>query len=464
MSTVGRFLGVIVPLALLVGCAPAEKRDVSQAPQELDDGWSVASPGRFGANIALLDLMVSRIEDNDFVNIHSVVVVKNGTLVLERYFGESDQNTPHEIRSATKSIGSILTGIAIDKGFIPSEFEPVHAFFDDGYEPADGWTDQAKQVEIRHLLSMMSGYDCDDLATEFACEHAMYEAGDWLQYSLDLPIIHAPGERWAYNSSSLILVGEAIARGSRLTVDKFANHYLFEPLGIREFHWQFSPKGRAWIGGGARMIPREMAKIGQLMLNRGVWNGERLLSEEWIDKSTTKQGEMLAGVEYGYLWQRGWAYIGQDLITAYWASGNGGQYIIVLPDVGMVVVFTGGNYDNDLASQPFQILREYILPAFLHPDPLVPVSLANEQIERLVGTYELDFEPSATSTISSEKGRIRLLSPQSESLELTAHTPTLFTASSRYGPLTVVFEEDGQGKIAKHTVYGSFVRYVFERR
>jgi CubicO group peptidase (beta-lactamase class C family) len=449
---------------LFADCSPDAKQDVSRAPEKLRDGWKVASPTRFGANIALLDSMISRTQAGDYVNIHGVLVVKDDALVLEEYFDGNDRNTLHEIRSATKSIGSMLTGIAIDKELIRSEEEPIYKYFEDDYQPADGWTDKAMRVEIRHLLSMMSGYECADLATNFACEDAMYDTDDWVQYSLDLPFAYSPGEYWAYNSSSLILVGEAVARVSGLELDEFAERYLFEPLAIEKFRWNFSPKGRAWIGGGARMIPREMAKIGQLMLNRGEWNGQRLMSEEWIDKSTTKQGEMLGGVDYGYLWQRGWWYIARDLVTAFWASGNGGQYIIVLPDQGMVVVFTGGNYDSPLANQPFQMLTEYILPAFLHPTSLEAVVLTPKKMENLTGTYHLDFEPSATSTISIHDGRLRLLSPDSELIDLVSHSPTFFTGDSQHGPLTVFFEADNRGEIVKHTIYGNFQRFVFVRK
>jgi len=446
-------------------CAPEAKRDASRAPEKLDDGWKVATPAQFGADVSLLDSLVALTEGGEYANIHSILVVKGDALVLEAYFGGNDRNTLHEIRSATKSIGSMLAGIAIDKGFIESEHEPIYRYFEDDYTPAGGWAERARQVEIRHLLSMMSGYDCDDLATNFACEDAMYETGDWVQYSLDLQFAHGPGEHWAYNSGSLILVGEAIAGASGMAMDAFADRYLFAPLGIERFRWQYSPKRRAWIGGGARMIPREMAKIGRLMLNRGVWNGERLLSEEWIDRSTVKQGEMLgAGVDYCYLWQRGWSHTGADLVTGYWASGNGGQYIIVLPDNDMVVVFTGGNYNSPLAGQPFEMLARYILPAFFTPVPLAAVHLSQQEMERLTGDYRLDFEPSAGSIVEISDGRLRVLSPDDEWIDLIAHSPTFFTGESRHGPLTFVFEANPQGNIVRHTVYGGFQRFVLERR
>ncbi|UCH83506.1 MAG: serine hydrolase [Candidatus Latescibacterota bacterium] len=462
----GKFLTAFIAVVLLTNCAP-EARDVSQrggrTPDQLEDGWQVAPPAQFNADTALIDSMIERTKRETYANIHSILVVKDGLLVIEQYFDGHVRGDLHQIRSATKSIGSILVGIAVDKGFVASENQPIYTFFEADYEPADGWSSRAKTVEIRHLLSMMSGYDCEDLTTNFACENAMYGTDDWVQYALDLPFAHAPGERWAYNSSSLILAGEAVARGSGLDVDAFAERFLFKPLGIERFRWQFSPKGRAWIGGGARMIPREMAKIGQLMLDRGVWNGERIMSEEWIDKSTRRQGDMLGGVDYCYLWQRGEWYCGRDLMTAFWASGNGGQYIIVIPEAGMVVVFTGGNYDSPLAGQPFQMLTRYILPAFLRPSPLEIVTLDRKETEKLTGTYFLDFEPSASSTIGIDNGRLYLLAPDNETIELVAHSPIFFTGDSQHGPITVVFGVgDGEG-VVNHTIYGSFQRFVFER-
>jgi CubicO group peptidase (beta-lactamase class C family) len=348
---------------------------------------------------------------------------------------------------------------------VNSETDTIRNYFENDYAPPTGWDARSDQVEIRHLLSMMSGYDCDDLATGFACEDAMYRTDDWVQYALDLPFAHDPGQQWAYNSSSLILVGEAISKGSGMPLDEFAERYLFEPLEIRRFRWNTSPKGRAWIGGGARMTPREMAKTGQLMLNRGLWNGDRILSEEWIDKSTAKQGEMPgSGVDYGYLWQAGEAVLGERMIPAYWASGNGGQYIIVLPEDGMVVVFTGGNYDSPLADQPFRMLVNNIVPAFLPSEAPDELALTSDELQRLVGVYELDFERSATSTITVHDGRLRILSPDRESLDLIARSPNQFIGDSRYGPLTLIFEANGDGEVVSFMAYATFSRFRFERR
>jgi CubicO group peptidase (beta-lactamase class C family) len=408
--------------------------------------------------------MVQRIRSGGFPNTHSVLVWKDGEVLLEEYFDAYDAGTPHQIRSATKAIGSMLTGIAIDRGHIPSEREPIYTYFKDDYEPTYGWSEPARQVRIRDFLSMTSGTDCEDVGTDFSCEDPMYETDDWIQYALDFPFIHPIGEHWAYNSSSLILVSQAIARSSGMPLEEFADTYLFEPLGISSFQWRRSPNGHAWIGGDARMTPRDMLRIGRLMLNRGTWKGERLLSEEWIDKSTSRQADYPFGVDYGYIWQIGRAFRGDELVTAYWASGNGGQNIFVFPDHGMVVVFTGGNYNLPEAGQPFTLLAEYIMPAVLGGISLPPpVELSRLELERLTGVYPLDFEPVATSTIEIHEGHLRILTPDDEYISLTAHSPTLFSGRSDWGPLILQFEEGESGEIVRFVANGNFARFTFER-
>jgi CubicO group peptidase (beta-lactamase class C family) len=455
----------ILGLSVLVLSSCGSDPNISlDGTEDASGSWENVSPADVGADEALLAAMIEDIENGRYANLHSVLVIKDGRPVLEEYFDGHHARHLHEIRSATKVIGSILTGIAIDKGFISSETVPISKYFENDYLPADGWSKRSRQVEIHHLLSMMSGYECDDLRTAFACEHAMYESGDWVQYALDLPFGYDPGEHWAYNSSSLILIGEAIARASGLELRKFAEHHLFRPLGIKDFRWTISPKGRAWVGGSARMTTREMAKIGLLMLNRGVWNDRRILSEEWIDKSTARQGEMRGGVDYGYAWQRSEAVVGSRLVPAYWASGNGGQYIIVFPEDDMVVVFTGGNYDSPLSNQPFQMLLSHILPAFLEFEEAQEIKLEPEELQRFTGVYELDFEPATTSTVTVHKGRLRVLTPDGEAVDLVAHSPTRFSGDSQYGPVTFIFDADEHGETNRFVVYGSFSRFAFERQ
>ncbi len=457
---------LILGLIFLVECQTEVNNDLTNPPEKINDGLEVASSMIYDANISLLDSMIQGVERGDFVNIHSILIVKENKLILEKYFDNNNRNTRHEIRSATKSIGSILTGIAIDKGFIPSEDSFVYEFLKDEYSPSYGWDSKASHIKISHLLTMLSGYDCDDLNTNFACENAMYETDDWVQYSLDLPISYEPGLHWAYNSSSLILVSEIIARTSGMDLDEFAEKYLFGPLGIRNFQWVRSPKDREWIGGGARMISREMVKIGLLMQNQGMWGEDSIISQEWIAKSTRKHSEMLgSGVDYCFLWQTGATLVNDQLVKAFWASGNGGQYIIIIPALDMVIVFTGGNYNSQLANQPFDLLCSYILPAFTNPGTYEAIEIDEEFLHSLLGVYSLDFEPSVTSTIDIYQNKIRILTPDNQYVQLEPVTKTIFKGESAlYGSLSVQFIENDIGKITKLITYGGFSRYTFEKK
>ena len=458
-----RILFGIISLLLCCACAdPGPDGAASSAPDRLDDGWEVALAHSVGADTALLDSMIDDVRAGDWTGIHSVLVVKDGRLVLEEYFGSNDRDTFHEIRSATKSIGSILVGIGIERGILNSVEAPVHPYFA-SHEPEGGWDPRARDVTVRDLLTMTSGFECDDLATDFACEDGMHDSGDWVAYSLSLPMAHNPGEHWAYNSSSLILVGEILAAESGEKLERFAERHLFGPLGI-DFRWQVSPRGRAWIGGGARMRPRDMAKIGLMMANGGMWKGRRILPEEWIEESTGRHEQEGNGVWYGYLWQTGRHHIGNELVHAYWASGNGGQYIVVVPEQDLVIVFTGGNYNSPLAGQPFQMLVRYILPAFMHPEPLPTHDLSSDLLAGYAGVYQLSFEPSAISTVLVEGDRLSLTSPDDERIVLTAHSASLFSGVSQHGPITVRFIHGPSGEIDELIIYGLFSEFPFRRR
>jgi len=278
---------------------------VYKVPEKTDDGWETSSLSEEGIDPERINELMVGILNEKYKKIHSVLLVKNGKLILEEYFHDYNREKLHEIRSATKSIGSILTGIAIDHRFINDVNEKIYPYFKD-YEPEEKWDKRARDVTLKTLLTMTSGYDCDDHAIPpFQCERNMYKTNDWVEYSLNLPMAYKPGENWAYNSSSLILVSEIISKTSKMPIPNFANKYLFEPLGITEFQWGLSPKGRAFIAGNAKMRSRDMAKIGYMFLNDGNWKGRHIISKEWIEESTKAHTTADTSEKYGYLWWSG---------------------------------------------------------------------------------------------------------------------------------------------------------------
>jgi CubicO group peptidase (beta-lactamase class C family) len=440
-----------------------------QIPEKIADGWETSSLNKEGVNSEKIVEFIGDILKEKFKNIHSVLLVKNGKLILEEYFYNYEREKLHQIRSATKSIGSVLTGIAIDKGFISSENETIYPYFK-SYEPKEKWDARVKKITLKSLMTMTSGYNCDDVKGKYNCERNMYKSDDWVEYALNLPMAYNPGEHWAYNSASLWLVGEIISKESNMSIPDFADKYLFGPLGINDFQWWFSPKKSAWLAGGAKMRPRDMAKFGCMVLNFGKWKGTQIVSKEWIEKSTKEHVRNSGGYwGYGYLWWIGKTIIKNQDIETIIASGNGGQKIYIFPKFELVAVFTGGNYGSDLSSQPDQMLINYILPAMIPASPNMKFIDSEQNIfNQIIGQYRHEqSRMSVNIFVENNKLMLYLKQPDSEEkLELLPLTEKKFYGKSKQvGALYFTFFKDAKDKVTHFTVHGEFgfTRLQFER-
>ena len=214
---------------------------------------------------------------------------------------------------------------------------------------------------------MSTGLDCNDWDKKSkGQEDKVYKKKDWVQYTLDLPMIHEPGEVSNYCSVGVLLTAKIIEEASGMTIQEFAKQYLFDELGIENYNWSHTTK-KEIISAGKRLYltSRDMAKIGQLILNKGNWNGKQIVSKAWIDEATTPKTK-ITGFDYGYLW---WNFpffkVEEKSLVNISATGNGGQYIIVFPSMDMIVVFTGKAYNLPEDKIPFAILQKLILPSFL---------------------------------------------------------------------------------------------------
>lgn len=332
-----------------------------QPPKKDLDGLLTGTLDNTGLDKALLNEMMQKIVDGTYANVHSVLIIKDGKLVFEEYFYEYNKTKLHEMRSATKSIISALTGIAIDKGFIKSKTETVLSYFPE--YTFKNLTDDKRQITIENLLTNQSGLDCDvSNPKSEGNETTMNYSDDWIQFTLDLPMIDVPDGRGMYCSGNPITVGRIIEKATKMTLPDFAKQTLFKDIGIKNFKWNFKPDASSSeTFCQVYLTPRDMAKFGLLYLNKGMWADKQVISKNWIEESLTKHS-VIQGVNYGYLWWLKYLEVNGTRFSGKAAQGNGGQKIYIWEDQNMVTVITGGNYNSQSPSD--ELIQKYILPAF----------------------------------------------------------------------------------------------------
>ncbi|MGD1840963.1 MAG: serine hydrolase domain-containing protein [Thermonemataceae bacterium] len=291
-------------------------------------------------------------------------------LIFEAYYNDFSKDSLHDTRSSFKSITSLLAGIAIDQKRFARD-DSLGRFFPERKEEGK------RNITVRNLLEMRSGLNCEefyDIGPE--CESEMWETNDWIAYCLGVKLIRTPGLNWYYNSNEPMLVGEIIARASGMSVMAFAKRYLFEPLGIEDYRWTLSPKGRGMTAGSFYMKPLDMLKSSDLASNKGTWQGKQLVSKERIELSTDCTIDLdfsytryartpnakYESAYYGFFWYKEHLQYKDIDTEVLFASGNGGQYMMWLPDYDAKVVFTGSNYGNWRGKLPFEILLKYLIP------------------------------------------------------------------------------------------------------
>ncbi|MCE4563913.1 serine hydrolase [Maribellus sp. CM-23] len=305
-----------------------------KTPPENKDGLKVAnalSPGEK----AFLDSIIPKIAESKFGRINSILVSKDHQLFCEEYFWGYQAKDLHPVESVTKSVTSLLTGIAIDQGKISGTDEKIADIFP---EIRHNQPELFNQITLEHLLSMTSGCESKD--------DQLTKSEDRLNFCLNRKIIRTPGEVFQYDGGNTEILGAVIHRKTGMFADKFAMKYLFEPLNIQSVKWSdYQQNGYPLMSGALCLRPRDMLKIGELILQKGQFNGRRILSEKWIEESTTAYVE--TGIEkdqYSYLW---WNILIESKHKSYpciWGNGWGSQFIYVVPELELVIVTTGHNY------------------------------------------------------------------------------------------------------------------------
>ncbi len=314
----------------------------------------MVSPEQAGGRSAPLAEMIAHIRDND-INVHNVTVLRGGDTVLDVDFYPYSGDVPHDVASVTKSITSTLVGIAVDEGLIESVDAPVLSFFPD--VELDDPSERMNRLTLRHLLTMTSGF-CSDFAGGEAQLDAMRVADDAVRFMLNQPLLHEPGEHFAYCSGASQLLSAVVTQATGMNAEAYAEDRLFGPLGIEGVIWPTDPQGNNTGWGDFFIRPGDLAKIGQLFLQRGEWEGERLISEAWIDEATTQQ--VADGEEgYGFRW-----WVPNSLPGLYEGRGRGGQRLVVWPQEELVVVMIGSGFDpGELGGFIVEALADSPLPA-----------------------------------------------------------------------------------------------------
>ncbi|TQF17557.1 serine hydrolase [Myxococcus llanfairpwllgwyngyllgogerychwyrndrobwllllantysiliogogogochensis] len=348
---------------------PATGAYVYEKPIAEEDGWTTASLDDVGMDVQPLRELVQRILDQQpgpdaAPAIQGLLVARHGKLVLEEYFQGFDKERPHDLRSASKTHAPLLMGIALDQGAPFTVDTPVVSLFPEYRGKLAHLDARKRKLTVEHLMTMSTGLACDDddEASPGNEERLDDTVPDWYKYTLDLPMTRAPGEKGVYCSANINLLGGVLRKATRTWIPEFFTRYVAEPLQLRGYHLDLMPSGEQYLGGGIFMRPRDALKLGQLYLSGGVWNGRRVVSQRWVERSTALHATMEPGRTYGYAWWRHELRVGDRVYSQYEASGNGGQLVMVVPELDLVVMFTAGNYNHVALWRKF---REELLPQFI---------------------------------------------------------------------------------------------------
>ncbi|WP_247397493.1 serine hydrolase [Bradyrhizobium sp. 76] len=371
MTAIGRRALLMGGGALLMSAGP-----LTSAPFD----WQSMTPSEAGF-VPDLDARLDKlIAENRAWGLHGVFVTRAGKIVLERYFAGEDEawgaslgrvafgpDTLHDLRSVTKSVLGLLYGIALDLGKVPAPDQPLIAQFPDY---ADVATDaRLKRLTVAHALTMTLGFDWnEDIPYQDPnnSEIQMESSPDRLRYVFSRPFISDPGARWIYGAAGTELIGNLLVKGVGQSLPDFARTRLFDPIGVGPTEWSKGFNGQPAPASGLRMTPRDLARVGQLVLNRGQWDGRQIVSSEWLAKAFQPYVPCDEQRQYGYFWYSGNFQYGHppNRPITHWIGGfgYGGQRLFAMPDLDIVVAITCGNYaDERQWMPPIRVVRDVVL-------------------------------------------------------------------------------------------------------
>jgi CubicO group peptidase (beta-lactamase class C family) len=351
-----------------LGCASAPK-------QFSIDKFSPTEDSEYRLDKEKISEAVNKIEAGEFGKIHSLIIIQNDEVIIEKYFRGWQRHKLHEIFSVTKSVTSSLIGMAIEQGLIEGVDLKLVDLFPE-YDHLENMDPRKKMITLENLLTMTAGYRWNELSVPYKNSDGSWNPNndivkmhsnskDFIKYVLDLPLVDDPGKKYTYNTGCSILLAGIIKRKTGKSAEEYGAEHLFKPLGITQWKWLKSPDGTTDTGGGLFMYPADMAMFGYLYLKNGKVNGQQIVSESWVNQSTERRVSTRTG-EYGYQWWRFKKSSGEkysELInTSYFAVGIGDQTIFVIPKANMVVVSTADNLLHK-GRNIYNLFFEQIIPA-----------------------------------------------------------------------------------------------------
>ena len=354
----GKLVLILILLSLIsclfVSCGKDSKNPVSPGITPLNPfEWTVVAPAEQGFDSDLLDTLTEKIYFGQFGRITSLLIVRNGYLAYEEYFRGKDSADLVQIYSCTKSVVSALMGIAINKGSIGGVDDRLFDYLD-GYTLFPSGTDDSlhrENLTVEHLLTMTAGFSWEEWDIPYGQSTNSYtrmvNSDNWIQYTLNQPVVHSPGTTFEYNTGLSGLMAVILRNSTGQRVDHYARDKLFHYIGIDTCIWRLSPMGVHMTGNGLELRPRDMAKFGWLYAQNGVWEGRTVVPSSWIQESFQQHTTFPNGLAYGY--QRWMAPItdsqGNPIHIPY-ALGWGGQFIFVSQENNLVIVITANDDIN----------------------------------------------------------------------------------------------------------------------
>lgn len=338
-----------------------------QAPRNVRDGIPVGNVAKSDLGAEAAGRIVAGVLDKTWPDVDGVLIFQGGKLVLEEYFYGYDRDTPHQMRSATKSVVGAVVGAAVANGAVTLD-EPVLPLL--GYADVANPDPRKSAITLRHLLTLQSGLDCNDYSvTSAGGENKLYSTADWIRVLVDVKMLEEPGTVARYCTGATFMAGRVVEKATGRALPDYAQEHLFGPLGIRRADWIWNPTltNADKKFGMMAMRPRDMLKFGMLYANEGRWGKKQVLPAAWVKESLSSLSRV-ENTDYGYLWWRMSVQAatpdGPRRVYMSAAQGNGGQKIYLVPELDLIAVFTGSRY-NTGGAPPNKIMAEVVLPALL---------------------------------------------------------------------------------------------------